>query len=77
MPFKLFELLARFLIGAFLITLTRLEKTGSTGKVFIPLKTVMSIPYEKYLNLRILDITKHYANCAKLQYNTMEKVKPT
>ena len=38
MPFQLFEFLEQFMIGAFLITLTQLEKTGSTGKVFIPLK---------------------------------------
>ena len=39
MTFKLFKSLERFMIGAFLITLTQLEKTGSTGKVFIPLET--------------------------------------
>ena len=38
MPFKLFEFLEQILIGAFLITLIQLEKTGSTGKVFIPLE---------------------------------------
>ena len=38
MLFKLFEFQERFTIGAFLITLTQLEKTGSTGKVFIPLE---------------------------------------
>ena len=38
MPLKLFEFLKRFMIGAFLITLTQLDKTGSTGKVFIPLE---------------------------------------
>ena len=38
MPFKLFEFLERFMNGAFLITLTQLEKTGSTGEVFIPLE---------------------------------------
>ena len=32
MPFELFEFLEQFMMGAFLITLTRLEKTGSTGK---------------------------------------------
>ena len=32
MPFKLFEFL--FMIAAFLITLTQLEKTGLTRKVF-------------------------------------------
>ena len=36
--FKLFEFLEQFMIGAFLITLTQFEKTGSTGKVFIPLE---------------------------------------
>ena len=36
MPFQLFEFLERFMIGAFLITLTQLEKTGSTSKVYIP-----------------------------------------
>ena len=30
MPFKLFEFLERYMIGAFMITLTQLEKTGST-----------------------------------------------
>ena len=38
MPFKLFEFLERFMIGAFLITLTQLEKTGSIGKILIPLE---------------------------------------
>ena len=38
MPFKLFKILERFIIGAFLITLTQREKTGSTGKVFIQLE---------------------------------------
>ena len=38
MPFKLFEFLEQFMIGAFLITLTQLEKPGSSGKVFIPLE---------------------------------------
>ena len=37
-PFKLFEFLERLMIGAFLITVTQLRKTGSTGKVFIPLE---------------------------------------
>ena len=31
-----FEFLEQFMIGAFLITLTQLEKTGLTGKIFIP-----------------------------------------
>ena len=35
--FKLFEFLEQIMIGAFLITGTQLEKTGSIGKVFIPL----------------------------------------
>ena len=38
MPFKLFEFLEQIMIGAFLITLTQLKKTGSIGKVFIPLE---------------------------------------
>ena len=38
MPFQLFESLERFMIGADLITLTQLEKTGSTGEVFTPLE---------------------------------------
>ena len=38
MSFKLFEFLEGFMIGAFLITLTQLEKTGSTLEVFIPLE---------------------------------------
>ena len=33
MPFKFFEFLERFMTVAFLITLTQLEKTGSTGRV--------------------------------------------
>ena len=33
MAFKLFEFLEQFMTGAFLITLTQFEKTGSTGKV--------------------------------------------
>ena len=33
MPFKLFDFLERFMIGAFLISLIQLEKTGPTGKV--------------------------------------------
>ena len=37
-PFKLFEFLERFMIGAFLITLSQLEETGSTGNFFIPLE---------------------------------------
>ena len=37
-PYKLFEFLERFMIGAFLIKLTQLEKTGSTGKVLIRLE---------------------------------------
>ena len=39
MPFKLFDFLEQFIVGAFLITITQLEKTGSTGEVFIPLET--------------------------------------
>ena len=38
MPFKLFEFLERFITGAFLITLTQLETTGSTAKVFTQLE---------------------------------------
>ena len=38
MPFKLFELLEQFIIGAFLKRLAHLEKTVSIGKVFIPLE---------------------------------------
>ena len=38
MPFKLFEFLEQFVFSAFLITLTQFEKTGSKGKVFIPLE---------------------------------------
>ena len=38
MPFKRFEFLEQFMIGAFLTTWTQLEKTGSIGKVFIPLE---------------------------------------
>ena len=38
MPFKLFEFLEQLMIGACLIALTKLDKTGSTGKVFIPLE---------------------------------------
>ena len=37
MSFKLFEFPERIMIGSSLITLTQLEKTVSTGKVFIPL----------------------------------------
>ena len=37
MPFKLSEFLEKFMIGAFLTPLTQVEKTGSKGKVFIPL----------------------------------------
>ena len=33
------DFLERFMIAAFLITVTQLEKTGSTGKIFIPLET--------------------------------------
>ena len=38
MPFKLSEILEQFLIGAFLITLTQLEKAGTIAEVFIPLE---------------------------------------
>ena len=38
MPFKLFEFLEKFMIDVFLITWTQLEKTGSIGKVVIPLE---------------------------------------
>ena len=38
MPIELFEFLERFMMGTFLINLTQLKKTGSTGKVFILLK---------------------------------------
>ena len=38
MSFKLFEFLDRFMIGIFFKTLTQLEKTGSTGEIFIPLE---------------------------------------
>ena len=37
MPFKLFEFLDRFMIVAFLTTLTETEKTGSIRKTFISL----------------------------------------
>ena len=42
MPFKLFEIHVlrfhvQFMLGTFLINCTKLEKTESTGKVFIPL----------------------------------------
>ena len=43
MPFKLFEFLERFMIGALLITRTNLEKTGSIGKVFTPLGNLKNI----------------------------------
>ena len=36
-PFKLFEFLKRFVIGAFLIAFTQLEKNRSINKIFIPL----------------------------------------
>ena len=36
MPFKLFEFQERFMIGAILISFTQLEKSGSTGKNYIP-----------------------------------------
>ena len=39
MSFNLFEFLQQFMIGAVLMTLTQLEKTGSTDKVFIPQET--------------------------------------
>ena len=35
LPFKLFEFQEQFMIGAFLLILTQLEKTRSLGKVFI------------------------------------------
>ena len=35
---KLFEFLERLMIGAFLIPVTQLQKTGSTRTVFIPLE---------------------------------------
>ena len=38
MPFKLSEFLERFMTDAFVVTLTQLEKTGSTGKVLIPME---------------------------------------
>ena len=38
MPFNLFKFLERFLIDAFLLILSQLEKIGSIGKVFIPLE---------------------------------------
>ena len=38
MSLKLVEFLEQFMIGAFLITSTQLEKTRSIGKVFIPLE---------------------------------------
>ena len=38
MPFKLFEFQEKFMIEAFLTTLNQIEKTGSTGKAFIPLE---------------------------------------
>ena len=38
MPFKPFEFLEQFMTGTFLITLTQLEKTGSTVKAFITLE---------------------------------------
>ena len=38
MPFKLFDFLERFMIGAFLITLTQIDKTGSTIKVIVLLE---------------------------------------
>ena len=37
MPFKLFEFLEQLMIVTFLITQAQLEKTGSIGRVFIPL----------------------------------------
>ena len=43
MPFQLFELLERFMIGAFLIRLTQLQKTGSIGKLFIQLEIIKKI----------------------------------
>ena len=46
MPFKLFEFLERFMIGAFLITLFQLEKTGSTDKFLFSWKFKNSIPFE-------------------------------
>ena len=43
MPFKLFEFLEQFMIGTFLLTLTKLEKTRSSGKIFIPLEILKFI----------------------------------
>ena len=38
MQFKLFKFLEQFMIGTFLITKTQQEKSGSIGKIFIPLE---------------------------------------
>ena len=43
MPFELFEFLKRVMIGVFLISLTLLQKTRSTGKAFIPLEILKLI----------------------------------
>ena len=54
MPFKLFECLEQFMTRAFLITLTQLEKTGSTGKVFIPLEIIkLNSTFQTRNSLRI------------------------
>ena len=39
MPFKHFEFLERFMMGAFFITLIQLEKTGSTGELLFRRKS--------------------------------------
>ena len=38
MLFKRIEFLEHYMIGAFLVTLPQIEKTGSISKVFIPLE---------------------------------------
>ena len=38
MPLKLFEFLEQFIFGAFLITLTQIEKIVSISQVFSPLE---------------------------------------
>ena len=56
------------MVGAFLITVTQLEKTGSIGKVFIPLE---QIPLSK------LEIVRAFGKAIYVQqmnYNRKQKV---
>ena len=63
MPYKLFEFLERYMTGAFVITITQPEKTGSKGKVFI---SKYRISKKKKMPFKLFEFLERYMTGAFL-----------